>query len=495
MNAPASRPTLLLVDDEPHSLTAMRMALEDEFDILTAPGAEEAMQTLEKEWVHAIFCDQRMPGRSGVEFLADVRERWPETVRVIITGYTDPGAMMAAINDAGIHQFLTKPWHPDHLMVAARNAVRLFQLARENERLVLEMRYLTNTAKERLERRRKALREGAGFETISCAPASPMNQVIDHARRYASFDLPVLLTGEAGTGKSRVARAMHLGSLRSDKPFYTFDLTGVPSELAALHLFGAKRGALPGGSYRVGLMQRADRGTLYLSGLETASPEIQLALMRVVGEGTFTPLGGQELVDTNVRLISGATNELAARVAEGQFLPGLYHALAVGRIVVPPLRQRRCDIAILAQQIAADLSVAHGKPVRGFSDAALEFLETYDWPGNLRELTGEVTRMLVFAQDDVLGAELISRHILQAMPGGPQAERDAALDMVLTGDTTLKERVEEVETRILRETLTRHRWNKSRAAAELGLSRVGLRAKLDRYGIVDPSGRGEEEED
>lgn len=493
MNAHATRSTLLLVDDEPHSLTAMRMALEDEFEILTANGADEALQALEKEWVHAIICDQRMPGRSGVEFLTEVRDRWPETVRVIITGYTDASAMMAAINDAGIHQFLTKPWHPDQLMIAARNAVRLFQLARENERLVLEMRYLANTAKTRLERRRKALQEGAGFEAISRAPASPMNLTVDHARRYASFDLSVLIHGETGTGKARLARAMHLGSLRSDKPFYTFNLAGVPSDLAAINLFGAKRGVLPGGVYKVGLMQKADRGTLYLTGIEHAPVDIQLALLRVLTEGTFTPVGGQEMLDTNVRLLTGTSTDLAALVAAGRFLPDLFHALSVGQVSVPPLRQRSCDIAILAQQYLAELSLAHGKPLRGFTPAALEFLENYDWPGNLRELIGEVTRMLVFAQDEILGAELISRHILQSLPGNPA--RDGALNPVLVTDGSLKERVEQMETRILRETLARHRWNKSRAAGELGLSRVGLRAKLERYGIMDPSGRGDDEDE
>nr|2VUH_B Chain B, HYDROGENASE TRANSCRIPTIONAL REGULATORY PROTEIN HUPR1 [Rhodobacter capsulatus] len=135
-------PAILLVDDEPHSLAAMKLALEDDFDVLTAQGAEAAIAILEEEWVQVIICEQRMPGRTGVDFLTEVRERWPETVRIIITGYTDSASMMAAINDAGIHQFLTKPWHPEQLLSSARNAARMFTLARENERLSLEMRLL-----------------------------------------------------------------------------------------------------------------------------------------------------------------------------------------------------------------------------------------------------------------------------------------------------------------------------------------------------------------
>ena len=137
----APRPTVLLVDDEPHSLSAMRMALEDEFDCITAADADAALARMEEEWVQVVICDQRMPGRTGVEFLSDLRERWPDAVRILITGYTDPAAMAQAINDAGIQQFLTKPWHPEQLLVAVRNAARLFQLARENERLALEMRF------------------------------------------------------------------------------------------------------------------------------------------------------------------------------------------------------------------------------------------------------------------------------------------------------------------------------------------------------------------
>lgn len=484
---PSPRPSVLLIDDEPHSLASMRMALEDDFDILTAPDTRAAALTMAEEWVQVVVCDQRMPGETGVEFLSMVRERWPETVRLLITGYTDPDAMAAAINQAGIHQFIQKPWHPDHLLVTVRNAVRLFQLARDNERMSLEMRHLNSTAETRLEKQRRALVSGMGFETILRSPQSPMNAVVTQARQFASFDVPVLLTGEAATGKSKLARAMHLASLRSDKPFFELNLSGMGEDLIAIELTGAKRGVLAGGTNRIGLFQKADRGTLYLAGIETLTPPIQLMLLRVLTQGAFTPVGGQEVQTTNLRLMAGSAHDLAQMVADGRFRPDLYYALAVTELALPPLRQRRGDVALLAQHMLADLAAKHGKLVHGFDAPALDFLESYDWPGNLAELGNEITRMLIFAQDGVMGADLMSRAILQGPPSETGADRSA--QAVLTGDGTLKDRVELIEMRILRETLTRHRWNKSRAAAELGLSRVGLRAKLDRYGITDPSGR------
>ena len=487
------RPTILLVDDEPHSLSSMRMALEDEFDCATAHDADTALRKMEEEWVQVAICDQRMPGRTGVELLTELRERWPDTVRVIVTGYTDPAAMASAINDAGIHQFLTKPWHPDQLLMAARNGARLFQLARENERMALEMRYLASSAQSKLDKRRAALREGLGFESLLHSPQSPMQAVIAAARHFASFDVPVLLTGEPGTGRARLARAMHFASLRSDRSFHALNLAGLTDELALIELFGAKRGILPGGVSKVGLAQKSDRGTLFVEGIEHASPGLQLALWRLVEEGSFTPLGGQEVQTANLRLIAGAGVDLARRVAEGAFRADLYYALAVAELAIPPLRARRGDVALLAQAFLDDLAARHGKAAHGFAPEALEFLENWDWPGNLKELQNEVTRMLVFARGPMLGAELIGRPILQAAPSDHGADRSA--DAALMADGTLKDRVELIEMRILRETLTRHRWNKSRAAVELGLSRVGLRAKLDRYGIADPSGRVHEEEE
>lgn len=486
MTRPA-RPSVLLIDDEPHSLASMRMALEEEFDILTANGADQALDLLQDEWVQVIFCDQRMPGRTGVQLLAEVRERWPDIVRIIITGYTDPGDMAEAINAAGIYQFLTKPWHPDQLLIAARNASALFAMTREHERLSLEMRHLGSITETRLEKRRRDLRDRQGFDAVLRSPASRMNAVIETARQYASFDLPVLLSGEPGTGRADLARAMHHASLRADRPFHAIDAAGLPEELLELELFGARRGAITGlAATRIGLLQKADRGTLYLGGIEALSPRLQMTLARVLREGAFQPLGARDAVRCNIRLICGLSGDLRTLMAEGRLRPDLGYAISAGEIAVPPLRGRCGDVAILAQALLFDAAATHGKRVQGFDDTALHFLERYDWPGNLPELHNEVTRMLVFAQEPLLGADLISRHILQAEPGDDGADRSA--DAILTQDGTLKDRVERVEMRILRETLTRHRWNKSRAAAELGLSRVGLRAKIDRYGVTDPTG-------
>lgn len=479
-------PTILLVDDEEHSLNAMRMALEDDFECLLALNADEAGELMEQHYVQVIFCDQRMPGRSGVEFLAEVRDRWPETVRIIITGYTETSDMIAAINDAGIYQFLTKPWHPDHLVMTAKNAADLFRLNREHERMSLEMRYLARSVESKLEEKRRALREGLGFENVLRAPNSPMNAIIAQARQFASFDVPLLIVGEAGTGKTDLARAIHYSSLRSDRPFYEINCTGVDDEVLAVELFGARHGAVPGvTTNKAGLLRKADRGTIFINGIADLSPAMQLSLLRVATEGRFRPLGSHEEQTTNARLLTGACRDLRVDVAKDRFRSDLYYALARAVITVPSLRERREDIAILAQNMLFETASTHGKMVHGLSEDALQFLEDYSWPGNLRELENELVRMLIFSQDTIIGPEVISRHILQAagQPGGD--DHQDGLDTMLVGSGTLKDRVEQIEMRILRETLTRLKWNKSRAAAELGLSRVGLRGKLERYGIVE----------
>lgn len=474
--SPAPLPTVLLLDTDASRLGASAEALSGEADCLSATDCGQAADLMRENFVQVVVADAGILESRADAFLAAARERWPETVWIACTA---PGAG----TPEGIHHVLPKPCPDDHLRLAVRNGVRLFRLARDNDRLQLEMRCLSRPAETRLESQRAALMSSPGFDAVLRDPGSPLGPIVEAARQIATFDVPVLLTGEPGTGRRQIARAMHDVSLRSDRALAELNCAGLSDDVIELELFGARNGSVPTGQKsKIGLVQKADRGTLYLEGLETLSGRLQLRLLRLLTERNFQPVGGHEPVTTNVRLIAAASPALAEKVSAAAFSSALYHAVAVTEIALPPLRQRRMDVPLLAQQALFDAAARHGKPVHGFTDAALGFLAAYDWPGNLRELKNEVTRMLIFAQGRTLGPDLISRHILQADPAAQHEDHTA--ETIMAGDGTLKDRVEHIEARILRETLTRHKWNKSRAAAELGLSRVGLRAKLDRYGVA-----------
>ena len=483
--SPARNPAILLVDDEQRSLDAMEMALEDDFQIFTALSAEDALKILEEEWIQVVLCDQRMPGVTGVELLIQMRERWPETIRIIVTGYTETDEIIRAINEAGIYQFLTKPWHPDQLVMAAKGAARLFHLQRDHDQLRLEMKQLASTVETRLADRRAALREGLGFEQIVRAPGSPMDGICRLAARIASFDVPALIQGETGTGKELLARGIHYGSLRSDKPFHAVNCGAIPDELLESELFGHRKGAFTGAhASRIGLLEQADGGTVFLDEIGDTSPAFQVKLLRFLQEGEIRPVGSNEIITVDVRVVAATNRNLETEAREGRFREDLYFRLAVSPIRMPSLRERIGDVPLLIERLLDRAMRNHGKQVQGIEAEALDFLTAYDWPGNIRELENEVTRLLMLAGEGRLQAAHISSHILQSSP--PDAADDPVADAALVVNGTLKDRVEHMEARILREVLTRHRWNKSRAAEELGLSRVGLRAKLDRYGIEPP---------
>lgn len=486
VSVPANRPVVLVVDDEPRSVQTIARILDEFYELRTAESAAEAIQILESETIQVVISDQRMPDMTGLELLTLTRSRWPEVLRIIVTGFTDAQDVIRAINEAGIYHFIAKPWHPDELLQTVRNATELYRLQRDHERLSLEMKLLGPSMDRRIAEQRQVVRSLYRFEGIVRGPDSPLNEICAHAAQIARFDVPVVITGATGTGKELFARAIHYSSLRADKPFHAFNCGAIPDELLESELFGHKKGSFTGAhTTRVGLLEQADQGTVFLDEIGDISPAFQVKLLRFLQEREIRPVGSNETRRVDVRVIAATHRDLEGEIRAGRMRQDLFYRLSVGTVHLPSLADRPADIPLIAREILDQAMRTHGKRVRGFTDEALALLCGHDWPGNVRELQNEVVRMLVLAPGDTIGADLVSPAIRRRSPA------EAAASAGATGTGTLRDRLDRLEAQVLQETLQRHRWNKSRAAQELGLSRVGLRAKLARFGLEPGDDDGE----
>jgi len=463
---------VLVVDDEPRSLETLRRTLEEDFEVFAASSAEDAEALMEREFIHIVVSDQRMPGTSGVVFLKRVRERWPDTVRLILSGYSEAEDIIAGVNEAGIWQYLLKPWHPDQLLLTLKGAAELWRLQQENQRLSLEMRDSPALLAARVSGRKQAARARHGFDALIRAPDSPLGAVCALAERIAGHDIAVLVAGESGTGKELLARAIHYNSPRATGAFVVENCGALPDTLLEAELFGHKKGAFTGAHEdRIGLFQQADGGTLFLDEIGDTSPLMQVKLLRALQEGEVRPIGSPRPVRVDVRVIAATNRDLEADVASGRFREDLYYRIAGMTLTMPPLRERPRDIPLIVDALLGKSALAG----RCFSPAATELLCRHRWPGNVRELHNEVLRALALADGDAMGPELLSPRLRAAPPRAPSADDGAG--------GTLKERLARLEAELVRDALGRHRGNKTRVADELGLTRVGLRMKLERLGI------------
>ncbi|MFO1147557.1 MAG: sigma-54 dependent transcriptional regulator [Alsobacter sp.] len=470
---PARRSCVLVVDDEQRSLEAVRRVLSDQFEVICASSAAEAEAVLAGDLVEVVLCDQRMPGEAGVDFLKRVRDLWPDTVRIILSGYIDAEDIIAGVNEAGIWRYVTKPWHPDELVAAVQEAAEVCRLQKQTDAaadLKATRRQLTSVVADR----RNADRKTFAFDRIVHAPQSPVGEVISLARRAADYDISVLITGSSGTGKELLARALHNSSTRADHTFVVENCGALPDDLLESELFGCKKGAFTGAYQdRIGLFEVADGGTIFLDEIGETSPSFQVKLLRVLQEGEIRPLGAQRPRKVNVRVISATNRDLEAEVRAGRFRRDLYYRLAAFPIHLPALKDRACDIPVIAGRILVGVNQAFHRRIPGFEPRTLDLMMRYDWPGNVREMQNEIQRMVTLSDHDrPLHPELLSPSVRGDQRGAPEP-----------ASGTLKDQVEALERGLVEGSLGRHGGNISRAAAELGLSRVGLRNKIERYGI------------
>ncbi len=460
---------LLIVDDEPANLQKLKRTFIQDYIVHEALSGEAALELLKAHPVAAVITDQRMPGMSGAELLRRSLEVRPDTVRIILTGYTEVEDLMDAINQGHVDRYVTKPWDPGSLQEMVKRELERWQLKRENLRLTRELQ----EANERLARENLRLQtemEALGERKSQLVYRSrAMEELLQLLDRVVKTDSTVLIQGETGTGKELLARYLHGGSLRAAQPFVPVNCGAIPRDLVESAFFGHRKGAFTGATeHRRGFFELADQGTLFLDEIGDAPLELQVKLLRVLQEGEIRPVGSETTRQVNVRVIASTNRNLALMVERGEFRQDLFFRLNVFSVHVPPLRARKEDIEALAQHFLREACRRLNKRAEGFAPETLRRLMDYDWPGNVRELENEIERMVILHD----GRSAIPPELL--------SERVKAGSRV-PAEGSLKERLAALEKEMILRALERCHNNRSQAAEMLGITRQTIIAKLKQY--------------
>jgi two-component system response regulator HupR/HoxA len=418
--------------------------------------------------VSVIVSDQRMPGMDGSEFLERSMNVRPNAVRIVLTGYTDIDALVRAVNRSRIYRYLSKPWDDEEMRTALTRAVELFQLTRENARLVEELR----KANEKLATENTYLR-AAKSESGGIVGESPaMQQVLAFVEKVAPLSTTVLVQGETGTGKELVARAIHEASPRKDALFVPVNCAALSEGILESELFGHRRGAFTGAlADHKGLFEVADGGTLFLDEVSETTPSLQAKLLRVLQEGEIRPVGDSRDRKVDVRVVAATNRKLDEEVKAGRFRQDLFYRIGAVPIVIPPLRDRPEDIEPLATHLVRRLVAKHGKVVGDPTPETIAALQRYPFKGNVRELENVLVRAYTVAD---AGAPITE----DLLPDEVTAAAAAAARSPLQSRTDGFEREE------ILKALERANGVKTHAAAELGITYRGLLKKMARLGML-----------
>ncbi len=473
----ASPYAVLVVDDEPAILESIELTLGDDYRVLTARSGREGVAVLEREEVALVIADQVMPEMSGAEFLERAVALQPHAVRMMLTGYADLNAIIHAVNEGRIYRYIQKPWDPDQLRLDVKHALEAHRLASENTQLAGALALANEKLRaENLYLRRQVQSSYSFDQIIGASPA--MQRVFDVMEKVAQTDATVLLTGETGTGKDLVARAIHYAGARKERRFVAQNCGALPDTLLESELFGHKRGAFTGAhADKRGLFELADGGTIFLDEIGETEPGMQVRLLRVLQDGEIRPLGSSETRRVDVRIIAATNRELRKLVENGRFREDLYYRLRVVEIALPTLRERREDLPTLAHHFLDLANKKMGRALEGFTNAAMDRLSAHLWSGNVRELENEIQRAVALAgAEKRINEDMLSEHVRGPTPA------QAAQGLVLPQETDLNRAVEALKAAMIQEALNAA-GSVTRAAARLGIPRQSLQKMIKRLGL------------
>lgn len=447
---------LLIVDDEVSIGDALRQVFEYEgHRVRVARDGPEALAMVEEESPDVTFLDVKMPGMNGLEVLEELKDQDPNVLVVMISGHGTIDTAVEATRK-GAYDFLEKPLDTDRLLVTLRNALEVKGLADSVERLRTEV-----------ESRHAIV--GSSFQ---------IRQVLERVERVGPTEARVLITGENGTGKELVARAIHRTSSRASMPFVEVNCAAIPSELIESELFGHMKGSFTGAvADRAGKFEQAHQGTLFLDEVGDMSLAAQAKVLRALEEGVVTRVGSSRSIQVDVRVVAATNKDLETEIKEGRFREDLYYRLNVVPIQLPPLRDRREDIPMLVQHFVDLLQRKDGVTPREVSRGALERLQSMEWAGNVRELRNTVERLLILSSGDSVEAEDVE----YLVSGGSGA---GALGAELLQAPTFSEFKDQAERAFLLQKLREHDWNVSETARVIDMPRSNLYKKIERYGLV-----------
>ena len=447
---------ILLVDDNRALLDGMAATMSDEgYTVSLAASAEEALDRIEKHKFATVVSDLKLPKKTGIDLLREWKERFPQTPFIIITAYGSVETAVEAMK-LGAFDFVTKPFAADELSLKVRNAVEQFQLKSQVQTLATQTEVLREEVAQR-------------FNPDDMIGVSPQLQEIRrNIAQIAASRSAVLILGETGTGKELVARAIHAQSTRASKPFVSVNCAVFSENLLESELFGHEKGAFTGADkQRIGRFELAHTGTIFLDEVGELSAAAQAKLLRVLQEQEFERVGGAEPIRVDIRLVAATNRNLTEEIRMGRFREDLYYRLSVVPIQLPPLRERRDDIAPLIAHFVARYARENHKQIRGFSSLAVARIMSYDWPGNVRELENVVERGVVLATTPEISES--------ALPF------QTTVDLASSGSLT--ELVDAYERELVTNALRTANGNATRAARALGLSRSTLRYKIEKYDL------------